>query len=834
MSSTPSVQALLAAYQTIPGRFDELSGRDQQPASHWRPLIQQLQRTPVETLHQRAHSVASAIAADGVTYNIYDDPQGASRPWEVDLLPLIIGAREWQGLAAAIAQRATLLDRVLADLYGPQQLLQEGLLPPALVYGQPGFQWPCHGVVPTGQRFLHFYAVDLARSHDGNWWVIADRTQAPSGAGYALQNRQVISRAFPAAYHNLPAHNLVDFFRGLQDHLTNQAPSGTEDALCVLLTPGRYNETYFEHVFLARFLGFPLVEGQDLTVRDDAVYLKTLQGLQRVHVIFRRLDDSFCDPLELRADSVLGIPGLLAAVRAGKVLVANALGSGLLESAALFGFLPGIAERLLGEKLAMPSVATWWCGEAPALAYVLEHLDDLVIKPANAGISMEPVFGYQLQGAKRAALIEQIKAQPHAYVAQEWVRLSQAPIWRADHEAPLASRSIGLRVFAAATDKGYVVMPGALTRVAARDGVEVISMQRGGFSKDTWVQAHRPGKLSALSKPRLTVKDLLNAQRDTPSRVGENLFWMGRHTERAEVTARALRAAFSRIATNDEESEDALIGLRDAGYRLGVLQPAAEDEPEPALQPCLLAAVADGSQPGSLAYTLRALTMNAEHLRDRLSVDNWHLLNRLEAPLRRGPDTPDEAIESLNQVMLDCISLAGFAMDDITRDADWCFLMVGRRLERLINLCGLIAVPLSASPRHREHMLEWLLEVTNSSITYRTRYRRSPELLPVLHLLVVDRSNPHAVAFQLEQLQQELPEIARASGQLLPPDITIPVQRLQRLDLRAFEGSSNEAACKQLSDDLADIIQIAYGISDEIQRNCFSHTAATQYHWNPA
>ncbi|MEC7433105.1 MAG: circularly permuted type 2 ATP-grasp protein, partial [Pseudomonadota bacterium] len=285
----------------MPDRFDELGSLGSGPKPHWRTLLQQLNLESVAGLNLRAQAVSSAIAEDGVTYNVYEDPRGDTRPWEVDLLPLVLGADEWQWLSKAVAQRAELLDSVLGDLYGEQALLKEGLMPPALVYGQAGFQWPCQGIQPVSGRFLHLYAVDLARAPDGGWWVMADRTQAPSGAGYALQNRLVISRAFPAPFHNLPVTNLAEFFQGFQNSLASMSPARNETALCVLLTPGRFNETYFEHVFLARYLGLPLVEGQDLTVRDDTVYLKTLQGLRRVHAIYRRLDDGFCDPLELRA-----------------------------------------------------------------------------------------------------------------------------------------------------------------------------------------------------------------------------------------------------------------------------------------------------------------------------------------------------------------------------------------------------------------------------------------------------------------------------------------------------------------------------------------------------
>ncbi len=823
MAKQRAVTDIIHQYHPVPDRFDELGSRAG-PGSHWRPLLQQLNGESLEGLNQRAQTVSTAIAEDGVTYNVYEDPRGVTRPWEVDLLPLVLGADEWHGLSRAVAQRAELLDRVLADLYGNQSLLKEGLLPPALVYGQSGFQWPCQGIRPAGGRFLHLYALDLGRAPDGSWWVMADRTQAPSGAGYALQNRLVISRAFPAPFHNLPATNLASFFQAFQNGLATMSPAGDERPLCVLLTPGRFNETYFEHVFLARYLGLPLVEGQDLTVRDDTVYLKTLQGLRRVHAIYRRLDDGFCDPLELRADSVLGIPGLLGAVRAGKVLMANALGSGVLESAALFGFLPEISKKLLGEPLAMPSVASWWCGEKPALDYVIEHLDELVVKPAFGSMRMEPVFGYKLKGADRDALIRKMHAHPHAFVGQELVHLSQAPVWRGQPDRPLATRSIGLRLFAAATPGGWQVMPGGLTRVAADEGVEVISMQRGGLSKDTWVQARGTASSTSLLKKRLQVSDLLDGERDTPSRVGENLFWMGRHSERAEGTARLLRAAFNRLSGHDQAGEEALLGLQQAAIQFGTLPELDEDAELEPLPRSLLRAVSDLKLPGSIASILQGLLFNASQVRDRLSADNWHTLNRVGRPLTPAPRTPDQAVRALNLVLLDCISLAGFAMDDITRDTSWGFLVIGRRLERLANLCTLICVPLFSDRFGRNAMLEWLLEVANSEVTYRTRYRRTPELLGVLHTLVMDASNPHSVMFQVRQLQKDLPEMGRKTGQLFPPDLGDCLQRLRAVDLHEFERKRPDKACEALAETLYAVRDEVYRVSDEIQRQYFIHT----------
>lgn len=837
-------RSLLSDYVPSASRYDEMVDDIQIPRPHWRAFLSHLAKLPMETMLGRGRFVQEAIASDGVTYNVYADPKGASRPWELDLLPLILPADEWRAISAAVSQRARLLDAVLADLYGPQKLLADGLIPPALVFGQRSFLWPAQGIVPPGGVFMHVYAADLARSPDGRWWVLADRTRGPSGAGYALQNRMTLSRAFPDSFRELQVEQLAPFFRELQDSLHRLSPTtGGEAPLAVLLTPGPYNETYFEHSFLARYLGFPLVEGQDLIVRGDNVYLKTLRGLRRVHAILRRLDDDFCDPVELRADSALGIPGLLHAVRAGNVLIANALGSAVLETGAFAGFYPALNERLFGEKLAMPSIATWWCGEAPALEYVVKHLDELVIKPAYPSMQMEPVFGHTLDAAARARLVDRMHRQPHAYVAQEWVRLSHAPTW-GNEDGSVVSRATALRVFAVATPNGYTVMPGALTRVAPHEG-DVVSMQSGGSSKDTWVMAGRPVTRAPLRRPRLGVDDVAASAVDIASRVGENLFWMGRYAERCEGLARLLRAALVRIADAAPQSEPALRSLRKVSERLELLRTADEEGAPPSrasrppksepnldassmsFEARFLAAVVDPTVSGGLAANVHRLHSCANQVRERMSTDNWHVFNRLPQRLPGPKATVSSALTSLDDVMLACVSLAGFAMDDMTRDESWQFLLLGRRLERLAHVSAMVAHVLRLRPAERNDALEWLLEAANSIVTFRARYRRAPELLPVLHLVVFDESNPHSVAFQLRELAVAVERTAVELGREVSADVLGPLLgtvRTAPLDgFEPEEGSVLEAACADLALLLGRTERAAVGLSDELQRRFFSH-----------
>ena len=826
-------RTLLAIYPQSARRYDEMLTEDGAVRSHWRQFFIHLDSVAPEEMRRRLDFVDRRIQENGVTYNVYADPNGADRPWVLDPLPLIISADEWAEVSAAVAQRARLLNAMLADLYGEQRLLAEGLLPPALVYGQHGYLWPCQGIKPAGGTWLHQYAVDLARSPDGKWWVIADRTQAPSGAGYALENRLIVSRVFPEMFRDLHVQHLADFFHNQLDGLNALAPVDLgEQPHTVLLTPGPYNETYFEHAYLARYLGLPLVEGQDLTVRGDTVYLKTLRGLKRVHVILRRQDDDYCDPLELRGDSALGIPGLLNVARAGRVVIANALGSGLLTSGALMGFLPAINQKLFGEELAMPSVATWWCGEKPALDYVREHFNDLVIKPAYPTQRMDPVFGYELRGEARQEMLRRIEARPHAYVAQEMVELSQGPTWSRAHERRLLARPVGLRAYAVATPHGYSVMPGGLTRVATGANARIISMQRGGASKDTWILAHGPVSEFTLLKPSVGVRDLVRAGANLSSRVVENLFWLGRYSERFDDSARMLRVALSRVVESGGEKTPALISAMDLAMALQILPTPEEDEPpRDGSEHVLLEAIYDPDQPGSLAGDIRSLMWSATHVRDRLSLDHWHSLNRLQreqqAAQKVHPTMP-EAIAFLDRVLSVSSSLTGFAMDNMTRDDGWRFLIIGRRLERLSFLVQAITNFLTLPSTSGPGSLEWLLELSDSIITYRSRYSRLPELLPVLDLLVFDSSNPHGVVFQAEVVVRYLDRMARElaedSGSALPAILA---------GLRAFDLAEIEqlqlgtpcasGACARLVTLLRDLDAAAAQLSDWLGMRYFTH-----------
>ncbi len=789
-------------------RYDEMADAREAPRAHWRGLVERLGRIDASSARRGIELTRRLIVDNGVTYNVYADTKGADRPWDLDPLPLVIASDEWRDIEAGVVQRASLLDRVLQDLYGPQRLLAEGLAPTELAFGHPNFLWPCVGTTPRDGRWLHVYAVDLARAPDGRWWVLADRTQAPSGAGYALENREIVEQVLPEAYRDLGVQPVRDVFASLRERVLGTV----EDAgspLAVILTPGPFNETYFEHAFLARQLGWPLVEGSDLTVRDTTVYLKTLGGLRRVHAILRRLDDDYCDPLELRSDSTLGVAGLLAAVRAGRVTLANALGSGVLESAGWLGFLPGIGARLLGEPLRLPSVATWWCGERPALAHVLENLDRLVIKPTYPNQRSEPVFGFRVAGADRERLVARLKARPYAFVAQEYIALSRAPMWRATPGAAFERRALTIRVYAIATQDGFRVMPGGLARVANDGAVDVVSTQRGGGSKDIWVLGDgSTAPARALPAPAATTAA---RQDELPSRLVENLFWLGRHAVRCGDKARLLRST---------------LGLRaDAsafGHALAMTR--AQDALAAATDPA--GALRDDADPLGLVADVRRLAWSASQVRSRLSGRYWRTVVSLQRQLEESAASSEDPREALERVLVALAALRGFAGEDMTRDEGWRLMRLGRRIERLFFTATLLARQLESPGAARPRELEWLLDVFDSMIAYRTRFTAAPQLGSVLKLLLLEETHPSSVHFQMAGIEADVADPVYRLGSDTEPGLGVAPPAPTEHDLAALERSGTDTvrARAQLAAQLRIVASAAAAMSDSLSRRYFTHT----------
>jgi uncharacterized circularly permuted ATP-grasp superfamily protein/uncharacterized alpha-E superfamily protein len=713
--ASPSSEALTFGYGPIdPGSgggepaFDEIVTGNGSLRAHWQTLLARLSPLNAVDMAERVEESTRLLRQNDVTYTIYGDPQNAERLWPLDVMPLLIPADEWRTIAAGVLQRAKFLNALLADIYGARSVVEQGLLPPVLLEANPRFLRPCHDLSPAGGIYLHLYAVDLGRMPDGTWSVLADRTETPSGAGYALENRSVIGRVLADCMNDARVAPLMPFFNALRDGLSALAPPnrvGTEPPRIVLLTPGPYNETYFEHLFLAGQLGVTLVQGADLTVRDRRVYIKTVSALEPVDIILRRVDDNFCDPLELYRDSALGVAGLLEAVRAGTVTVANALGAGVVQAAAFKPFFPTLARHLIGEDLLLPEVSSWWCGRDAQKDYVLAHLDNLVVRPAFSPLSVLRAGNADPASSDRETLMESIAARPYEFVGQSRAVLSNAPVWE---NGKLEPRPVSLRVYVAAGPEGFVVMPGGLTRTSRLGGPHAMSMQTGGGSKDTWIlddamsrgqtqaqsQSQTQGKASSnvVMLPEISVRRLSPGA--LPSRVADSLFWTGRYAERTNSAVRLLRTIVAGLTdpARGWDLQDAEPALNLAAYTrlLPWIDPAAYSVPQ--VISLVQQSLTDPAYPGGIRKHLAQLTAAAGNVRDRLPADSWHALTSFgrASQLSSHRATPVQILLRLNDILTLGTSLAGTVDESMPRNDSWHFLEIGKRLERAIHLVTLM------------------------------------------------------------------------------------------------------------------------------------------------
>jgi uncharacterized circularly permuted ATP-grasp superfamily protein/uncharacterized alpha-E superfamily protein len=748
------VDAWTQAYAPLPGIPDEFIGADGEPRPHWLEFLTALARFGQLEIDQRFAGADRRIRDMGISYRAYGETK--ERSWPLSRLPLLISETEWNDISAGIAQRAELLEKVLADLYGPARLVAEGALPAAAVAGSPDFLRPLRGVAPPGGRWLHLYAADIGRGPDGRWWVLGDRAQAPSGTGYALENRLVVSQAFPTLYSAMKVQRLAPFFRDFRAGLSAAAVRA-EPRIC-LLTPGPWSQTYFEQAYLARYLGFLLVEGEDLVMSEGRIHVRTIAGLKRADVIWRRVDADWCDPLELNAASHLGVSGMLDAIRGGAVAIANMPGAGLIEARALMGFMPSLARRLLNENLLLPNIATWWCGQEQERAEVLESLDHMAISGAFTETvpgfgDRRIVIGSDLDAGERARLLESIRTRGIDYVGQEIARLSTTPFWE---DGALAPRPFALRVFAAATPDGWKVMPGGFCRISDRSDVRAVSMGEGVQSADVWVLSTEPVAMSTLlpTSENVAIVRLLG---NLPSRAADNLFWLGRYLERVEATLRVVRCLSGRIMEPDTPSN----GTRQPVERLqrllatwGALRVMT---PRGASAEIAFLAMRDETNSGSALSIARAARRAASVIRERLSQDVWQLIGNLQTRLTdlpaSGASEPD-VLEHAEAGLHIIAALSGLISENFNRVAGWNFLDMGRRIERGINTCHFVRQ--FADRDATAESLDVLLDLIDSQITYRSRYLIGVALAPVRDMALLDPFNPRSVCFQVIRLDEHL------------------------------------------------------------------------------
>ncbi|MBP6798636.1 MAG: circularly permuted type 2 ATP-grasp protein, partial [Luteimonas sp.] len=777
------------------GGVDEMLAGDGRLRPAWRHFMGMLDRLSEEELAARFARADQYMRDAGVYYRVYD-ALGAprEREWPLSPLPVLIDAQEWQAIGAGLIQRAELLERIVADLYGPQRLIADGLLPPELIAANPEFLRPLVGIAPRSGHFLHFCAFELGRGPDGRWWVLGDRTQAPSGAGFALENRVATIRAFPDLPERMHLHRLAGFFRRFRDALLEQA-DGRMGGIGVL-TPGPGNETYYEHAWIARYLGFLLLEGEDLTVRNGQVHVRTVSGLQPVSVLWRRLDSAFMDPLELRADSWIGTPGSVGALRAGGVSMVNALGSGLVETRAMQAFLPTVCRALRGEDLQLPGIATWWCGQPSARDEVVAQFERMMLGPAfSTRLPYEDpqstLLGARLDPDERGQLLQRLSGDGAQWVAQEAVTLSTTPV---PMEGGFEPRPFVLRAFVARTANGWETMPGGFARIGAQTDTRAIAMQLGGQAADVWVVGDRPVARDSL----LPASDSVQRREATalPSRAAENLLWLGRYTERSEAIARILRAYHVRKAENDDQPLPLLDALAAHLEHMGI------DAAEPI--------------PAGLLLGLEGAATSAGRIRDRFSPDGWVALHDLSTTARRFAERVapgDDASRAITVLLRKLAGFSGLLHENMYRSTGWRFLEIGRRIERGIQMSELLGL------LHREDapagLQQALLEIGDSVMTHRSRYAVNAGPLSVIDLLALDAANPRSVMFQVEVLKAEFAQLP-ASG--VPRAMPAFVKQALRLhtDLSIREAGALDADC------LAGLARDIAGLYDQIAKAYFS------------
>ncbi|HEY2409702.1 MAG TPA: circularly permuted type 2 ATP-grasp protein [Polyangiaceae bacterium] len=815
--------------------FDEFRDEGGAVRTHQLPLDRFLREHSSAELEQLQKAARFRITEQEVTFNILGVPEGTNRPWNLDVLPYLIDRAEWLTLCQGLRQRARLLNEVIADCYGPQRLVRDGLLPAELVLGHPAFLRACHGWEPVARQRLHLYAADLGRGPDGKFNVYSDRTQAPTGAGYALENRLVMGRTLPDLFRDYRVERVAGFFQKVRRAVESLAPkSRGSQPRVLLLSAGARDESSFEHAYLARYLGYELVEGRDLTVRDDIVYLKTLSGLQRVDVLLRRVGDAWCDPLLLRQGSSQGVAGLVSAARAGNIGLANALGSVIAETPAFKAYLPRLARTVLGQDLAIDSVPTWWCGDRESLSFVLGALDDLVFKPAFGDRQGDPFVPAQMSDRERSQFSERLKAHPGDFVAERWPGLSLVPMC-----GPSGATQGGLawRAFLVRDGEDYDVLAGGLGRInEAPDGL-FLAIRSNAVSKDVWVSSAAGAAEPILPTMPNARVELRRGGLDLPSRLLDDIYWLGRYVERCDSTARLTRAGIERAtAEAGPDAPLALAAILHALRQIGVVPDVADqalaearaDAPSSPAEAVLLGVLFDQESRGNLPAILRHVHMLTLSVRSRLSRDAWHVLRRLSSSLETqhaSGEGSGSAIDVLDQLLITLAAVSGTTLDNMVRGHAWVFLDMGRRVERgalALNLLQALLPP-GAS---RVHM-EALLEVADSLLTYRARYLSTLQVAPVVDLLLTDGSNPRSVAFQIDALKEHFKRLP-AQGEVVK---TRAERRLIALESALLTADIQQACADDgsgLRQLLEELTALLWQFSDDLSNTWFSHLASSR------
>jgi uncharacterized circularly permuted ATP-grasp superfamily protein/uncharacterized alpha-E superfamily protein len=833
--------------------YDEFVDEDGNVRPAWTELADTVAERGSAGLKQLRSLMQSLIDNDGIT-NTEVDPRrdGAAaghslepRPWSLDALPVVVSAADWDVLEAGLVQRSRLLDRVLADLYGTRSLLSDGVLPPELVFGHPGYVNAANGIEVPGHHQLFMHACDLSRLPDGSFQVNADWTQAPSGAGYALADRRVVAHAIPDLYERIAPRPTTPFAQALRLALIDAAPDVAQDPVVVVLSPGIYSETAFDQAYLATLLGFPLVESADLVVRDGKLWMRSLGTLKRVDVVLRRVDARYADPLDLRADSRLGVVGLVEAQHRGTVTVINTLGSGILESPGLLRFLPELAERLLDEAPLLHTAPVYWGGIASERSHLLANLSSLLIKP-TAG--RKTIVGPTLSSTQLTELAAQIESTPRQWVGQELPQFSSAPT---DHDGMLSSAGVGMRLFTVAQRSGYAPMIGGLGYVLA-SGPAAYTLNTVA-AKDVWVRPTERARAEIITLPTVAppqVKTAAGTWGVSSPRVLSDLFWMGRYGERAENMARLLIVARDRFhiyrhLQGTEESECVPVLMAALGRVTGTDTGADNDHAEMiAIAPSTLwSLTVDPDRPGSLVQSTEGLALAARAVRDQLSNDTWMVLAGVERALAHRSEPPQSLAEADTllasahaRTLAGMLTLSGVASESMVRDVGWTMMDIGKRIERGLWLTALLGATLIAvrSAAAEQTVIESTLVVCESSVIYRRRTVGKVSVAAVTELMLFDADNPRSLLYQLERLRADLKDLPSSSGSSRPERMVDEISTLLRRSHPAELEEVTDGRRAELADLLAAVHAELRDLAEVITETQLTLPGGMQPLWGPS
>lgn len=825
---------LLQSYQHSLTSYDEVLDTNGKLKPHWQALFNTLEKLGIGELNNRNQEIISKLRENGVTYNVYGSPDGMNRPWQLDPIPFLIEQKEWNGIAKGLQQRAVLLDLILKDLYGPRNLVRDAVIPAELVFENSGFFRPCIDVKLPGPTQLTLFAADMARGPDGQMWVVDNRTQAPSGSGYTLENRIVMSKLLPELADGMYVSKLSPFFNSIQNTVLRLSDKNRDAPNIVYLTPGPGNEAYFEHAYLASYLGYTLAQGDDLLVRNGSVWLKSIDGLQKVDVIIRRIDDDWCDPLELREDSRLGVPGLLQAIRLGNVQVLNPPGSSVVESHAFLAFMENICQYFLGEKLIMPNVATWWCGHQKELTYVLDNIDELIIKKANRKSKFSSIYGRLQTEAQKAELKRMISQRPHEFIAQQEVSLSTTPSLI---NGAIEPRYAALRAFMVADENGYHVMQGGLTRSSAVKDRFVISNQQGGFSKDTWIvsdKSEEPQERIVLNTPAAVNKHV-----SLPSRSAENLFWVGRYCERAMAVIKFMNITINVLNLDrnfgGSAKQEHIKVLLQSLTHVSATYPGFLDGDEKLNDPYkeIAILISDPYRPGSVASNIGLFLNAVGAVRNQWELEIWRIVDLIDNgyhELRNVSHMNNANIQrTLDGLFNNMFTFLGVIAESMPRDNSFLLLETGKLIERILSRISVIQsnFGVSRAPAVENELIEATLINQHMLVNYRQIYKSHLSVETMLDMILLEARLPYSLTYMLDELRKNLSELpATTRGERLNEAEKLALRATTLIKLSNIQelskcNADNER--EELFGLLAEVAQLVSSVSTYLTNQYFSH-----------